>query len=232
MKLLSTYHPFLYILLILWGGLVACTTENYPEGDDEYSYVTSDFGTITTEADCAMRVFVTDANRSLRLAKPLKTKWAATPDSTYRVLTRYEANAKEITPFSIEPIITIPVTPDNPKDPAKYDDPIHWESTWLSTNAEYINLGIALMLGTDDGEEIGVQRLRLRSSKTTTFEMDGITHSHHHLRILHDQCNVPQYYRQSTFISIPTRDVFSPGDSITITATTYKGLVSHTIVMK
>lgn len=240
MNFLRTYHNLFYILLIIWGGLISCNTENYPEGDDKYSYVTSDLGTITTDEECKMRTFITDSNSSLALTKPIKTDWATTPDSTYRVLIRYEANTEEIKPFSIEPVFTIPFSTKLPQKEFDFDDPIHWESLWLSANAEYINMGITLMVGTDNGKEIGSQRLRVRYTKSSMFHKNGKTHMHHHLRLYHDQCDVPQYYSQSTFVSIPTHDItsagstayFSSGDSITITAFTYQGLASRSVIMK
>lgn len=199
--------------------LVGCTTDTYETGDGEYSYLRSDFGVARSDAEKKLVTFTTDGDKTYTFAQPVEKDWVATADSTYRVLVYFDESDKTvITPKGIGNVSVLRAKPLKAGEAMK-TDPVEWTSSWISENGAYINLGLNLMVGVSTEETspqiIGVV---LDGSKLSTSG-----HKHYYLCFYHDQRNVPEYFSQTTYASIPVEGSFEKGDSVTLTVNTYNG---------
>ena len=105
-------------------------------------------------------------------------------------------------------------------------DPLVFESTWVSKNGKYLNLGFYVKTGQADGID-GTQRLGFVQEGVTT-QPDGsrmLT-----LRVYHDQMGVPEYYSAHGFVSVPLLDIYV--DQITLHIPTYDGWTSRTLTIE
>lgn len=212
------------VMLLL---MIACTTDTYEPGDGEFSYLKSDFGVAKSNAEKLLVEFTTDDNRSFKFSQPIEQKWVTTADSIYRVQVYYDANCTEyMMPKGLGPVSVIRPKPLKKGEEMKMD-PVGWTSLWVSENKEYINLGLSLMVGSMD-EQAVPQVIGVVLDKTTPSP-DG--HKHYQITFYHDQKNVPQYYTQETFASIPTEG-FDKGDVVNLSVNTYSGLKTKEITIE
>jgi ADP-ribose pyrophosphatase YjhB (NUDIX family) len=97
-------------------------------------------------------------------------------------------------------------------------DPVGFESAWLSANGKYLNLGLVVKLGAVDSltqkQSVGIV------GDTILTHGDG--RRTYQLRLYHNQGDVPEYYSQRVYISVPvdTLDV----DTLQLSVNTYSGV--------
>jgi len=204
--------------------LYACTAENYETGDGDLSYLRADFVEVHTNSKAELVNAMTDDGDSLIFSSPLKVKWATTKDSTYRALLYYNKVKDKVTPFSVNSVGVPKVVPTSQIKDSVIMDPLTWESAWQSKNNQYLNLGLIIKTGVEEGVDkrhlIGVV------CDTVMKRLDG-THEIH-LRLYHHQNGVPLYYSSSFYMSIPVgRLPKAPkeGDEIVFTMNTFEGKV-------
>ena len=155
-----------------------------------------------------------------------EAKWAGTADSVYRALVYYDTRDLDTTNLSgktVVPLSAIRVPVLMPKDITEFEgevktDPLTLESSWVSANGKYLNLGLVYKTGKADDEE-AVQTIALL--KESEHE-DTVT-----LRLFHDQGGVPEYYSSRVYTSVPL-DGELAGKTICLRINTYKGEVEKT----
>ncbi|MBQ7471190.1 MAG: hypothetical protein IJS97_02030 [Prevotella sp.] len=209
----------LFVLLLL----TACQTDSYESGDTKYSYLRTDFAEAHSSAEGLLDRCVTDEDATLFFSPQAEAKWAGTADSVYRTLVYYDVRDLDTINLSgktVVPLAAIRVPVLMPKDVTELEgvvktDPLMLESSWVSTNGRYLNLGIVYKTGKADDEE-AVQTISLL--KESEHE-DTVT-----LCLLHDQGGVPEYYSSRIYTSIPLFNELA-GKTIRLRVNTYKGEV-------
>ena len=106
------------------------------------------------------------------------------------------------------------------------EDPVTFETAWMSANRRYINLSLYIKIGSKDGK-IGTQSLGMLHYETVEQQNGAKLYR---LKLLHDQNKVPEYYSTQVYISIPMYRLpfeLMTGDKVEIGVNTYKGYVSR-----
>ena len=201
--------------------------DTYNQGDGEYSYLTSDFAMLHTNSDAKAVAFTTDDDRDLTFTKPVEIE-GLKADTTYRALVYYDDKGTSTATFkNASPVyVSIPQQPS--AGSILKHDPITWNSTWLSKNGKYINLGLKLKVGvTDDSQN------KMHILGTILKKEDSVSGNNKYtLTLYHDQNGVPEYYSSTAYISIPIdREIFQTGDVIDINIYTYDGLKTKSIIV-
>lgn len=215
-------------LLILCFSLLlpSCENDGYDTGDGSLSYMRADFVEAYTNSDALITYVVTDDDEQLTLASPYSVSWATEPDAVYRALLYYDMSSTLIEPITISSV-SVPsvVMASDVEDNST--DPLYWDSAWQSSNGRYINLGLSVMLGAEDGT-IGSQTVGMRCDSITYADTGNCEI---YLTLLHNQCDVPEYYSSRAYLSIPISYLpctTSEGDKVTLTVNTYDGIVTKT----
>lgn len=210
--------------MLLVVALASCTTDNYDKGEGPYSAMHSDFSELSTDANKQAVSFVTDDGDSYRLSTPLSAAWIATADTTYRTVIYYnkvEEGSAQVLQLSLVPTL-IPTAPEEFE--CMPQDPVGFESIWLSRSKKYINVGLLLKNGRDEAGKEGVHIIGLVCDEVRQ-NADG-THTACY-RLLHDQGDAPQYYTNRHYISILLPE--ERPDSVQLTIQTYDGVEVRTL---
>lgn len=205
-------------------ALASCENDGYDTGDGSLSYLRADFVEAYTNSSSEIYKAVTDEDVTLTLASPLTVSWATEADAIYRALLYYDMSEEEIEPISISSVSVPDIVMEDEIDDAP-TDPLYWDSSWISSNGRYINLGITVMLGAEDGT-IGTQTIGMMC-EGISYSGDGTCVVS--LYLLHDQCDVPEYYSLQTYMSIPISYIpceLSEGDIVSLTVNTYSGEIT------
>ena len=216
----SFFLPVCVAVMLLL--MTACTTEDYETGDGEYSYLRADFAEVHTIGEKKVGNARTDDGDSLVLQPPIDCSWATTPDSTYRALLYYSREPGknlEVKGFSAVQVLVLRTT-ELKEGATPPTDPLTLESAWLSPNGKYLNLGMYVKTGQSDAKD-AYQTLGMVRDTTITSE-DGI--KVHHLRLVHNQRGVPEYYSSRIYTSTPLAP-FAKGDMLRVEVNTYDGTV-------
>jgi len=205
---------------MLWT--TACTTEDYESGNGEYSYLRADFAEVHTVGSKKVANARTDEGDSLVLQPPLDCSWTTTPDSTYRALLYYsrELGKKlEVKGFSAMQVLVL--NTKVPKEGTEVrTDPLTLESAWLSPNGKYLNLGLYVKIGKGDAKDAYQTLGMVRDTVITTDDGTKV----HHLRLMHNQNGMPEYYSSRIYTSTPLAP-FGKGDVLRVEVNTYEGKV-------
>lgn len=222
---MQTIRAILPLLLAILA-MPSCSNDSYDSGDSTYSYLRTDFADATTDSQARIVSATTDDNTHLSFSAPFATSWTNVADTTYRTLLYYTTGESGSQRNTVDPVSAVRVyvltpTQTNSTEAAP-TDPIHFQSAWLSSNKKHINLSVALMTGVADGKD-AKQSIGLTCDSTTTDK-----HGHHtyHYKLTHAQGDVPQYYKSTIYVSIPTSKM-TAGDSVRLSLNTYNGLVTR-----
>lgn len=209
-------------------GLAACEEEAYETGDDEHSYLRADFVEARSAEAKSLARAITDDGDSLVFDDYLACSWATTADSTYRALLYYHVDkegSNHVKGVSAKQVLVLRVPGEKAKNTP--DDPLSFESAWVSANGKYVNLGLYVKTG-KTGEDAKKQVLGVQRDTIVALE-DG--RREHRLRLLHAQNDVPQNYSSKVYASIPLND-FEPGDVFIIDINTYDGLLTRSFEVR
>ncbi len=215
------------VMLSLLLSFVSCTNDEYESGDGEYSYMRADFVEAHSGDAGYLTSFVTDEGDSLLLSPKYECLWATTPDSVYRALMYYsreDSSSLNVRGISISQVFML-YLPKQPRDTV-YVHPVGLESSWMSANGKYFNMGLNLRTGKGENEKA---RQTLGVVLDTTLLLPNGSHEHH-LRLFHNQGEVPEYYTTKVYASIPMA-YFSPGDVVSLSVNTYDGLVTRSFTV-
>ncbi len=199
-------------------SLCACTYNNYDAGDGEYSYLRADFGLFATNSRAEAVSFVTDEDRSFRLNSPVRID-GIKADTVYRALIYYNETAELQT--DMRGLESVHVC--RPVDIAEIEDfksdPVGLESVWMSHNGEWLNMTLKLKVGVDESAEDNLQSIAIALSESEDAPDESV------LTLYHDQNNMPEYYTQTVYLSIPLKEKFQPRKKLKLIVNTYKGEV-------
>ena len=197
--------------------LTACETDSYEKGTGRYSLMQADLCELSVNANKQGTRFTTDEGKGYTLSTPYSASWIETADTTYRSLIYYnQLQDGQAEVISAGAIVTLhPIAHWHfSKLP---QDPIGWESAWLSTSGRYLNLGLLMKTGRIDDQElphnIGLAQdtVLVNSDQTRTA----------YYRLLPSQNGIPEYYTNRRYVSI-----LLPADrpdTIHLTIQTYNG---------
>ncbi len=214
------------VFLLTVFATVGCQQDSYESGDTKYSYLRADFVEAHSSAVGEFDRCITDDDITLFFSPYATVKWAGTADSVYRALIYYDTRDNDTTDLSsktVVPISAARVPVLTPKDSADFNnnvknDPITLESTWISSNGKYLNLGLIYKTGKADEDSL-VQSIGI--CKEAEHD-DTVT-----LRLHHDQGGVPEYYSSRIYTSIPLNGELA-GKVIRLKVNTYKGEIEKT----
>lgn len=226
---------------LLTAALVACSNDPYDSGDGSLSYMRADFVEASTNGDAKVVSATTDDGKQLQLSPMIGASWITAKDSTYRALLYYNdkengnadadnggkgrtASPVAIADVLVPKIVGASAVRNYPTDPVTLD------TSWLSRNKRYINLGIYIKTGTKGGK-VEAQSIGIVYNGTRTMD-DGTRV--HMLTLIHGQNNVPEYYSSQVYISIPLYRLpfaTSEGDMFEITVNTYKGQKTKSFII-
>lgn len=222
MQTIRATLPLLFAIL----AMPSCSNDSYESGDSTYSYLRTDFADATTDAQARIVSATTDDNAHLSFPTPFSTSWTNVADTTYRTLLYYTTTDNSSQHSTANPVSAARVYVLTPKSANETEptptDPIHFQSAWLSSNKKYINLSVVLMTGIADSIETK-QSIGLTCDSTTT---DGRGHHTYHYKLTHAQGDVPQYYKSTIYVSIPTNKM-TVGDCVRLSLNTYNGLMTR-----
>ena len=209
------------IYLFLLAILSSCETDSYEKGEGRYSLLQADFASLTVDGEKRGVSFVTDDGDSYLLSNPTKASWIETADTVYRTYLYYnkEDNGRaRVAAMSILPTLK----PRDVKDFKRLpQDPVGLESSWLTRDGKYINMGLLLKNGRNDNGEEGMHSLALAIDEVR--QNDDQTHTAYY-RLLHDQGEAPEYYTNRRYVCILLPTEQRP-DSVCLTVKTYDGVV-------
>lgn len=221
----SFFLPFYLFAFLLF---MACSNDAYDTGDSRYSYLRADFVEATTNGQGRFVSAITDDGATLTFSKDVAMSWANKADSTYRALFYYNAGDTAKGHIVVEPvsIARVYVLRPSSSDTLKAaNDPVGFQSAWLSHNKKYVNLGIILMTGQTEETDL---RQSIGLVCDSIVERGG-SHKFFY-RLVHNQGGVPQYYSQSVYISIPLTDM-REGDALFVQVNTYNGLLTRSFLL-
>ena len=219
MKRLSS--SIVLYLLLSSSFFLSCERNSYEKGEGRYSLLQADFANLTVDNEKRGVSFVTDEGESYLLSNPLKTSWIETADTVYRTYLYYnkEDNGRaDIKSIGILPTLIARDAKDFKRQP---QDPLGVESSWLTRDSKYINMGLLLKNGRDDNGKEGIHALALALDEVR--QNDDQTHTAYY-RLLHEQGEAPEYYTNRRYVCIllPTEE---RPDSVCLTVNTYDGIV-------
>ena len=220
MKRLSS-SILLCLLLSSSVFFLSCEKDNYEKGEGRYSLLLADFAYLTVNSEKAGVSFLTDEGENYQISNPQKASWIQTADTVYRAYLYY--NKTDNGKARVTSMGSLPTL--KPRDAKEFkrqpQDPLGLESSWLTRDGKYINLGLLLKNGRDDNGKEGTHALSLICDEVR--QNDDQTQTAYY-RLLHDQGNAPEYYtnRRYACILIPTEQ---RPDSVCLTVNTYDGVV-------
>ena len=198
--------------------LLSCERDSYEKGEGSYSLLQADFACLTVDSEKRGVSFMTDEGEHYLLSNPTKASWIETADTVYRALLYFnkisETTAESMSLGAVPTLRAI----HHWQLKEQPEDPLGVESGWLSKNGKYLNLGLLLKTGQEEGND-GTQKIAL--AQDTIRLNDDQTHTAY-FRLLHDQCGVPEYYTSRRYVSILLPDTVQL-DTIRLTLPTCEG---------
>lgn len=206
--------------------LAGCQTDSYDKGQGAYSLMQADLCEMSVDGEKRATHFVTDDGEGYDFTVPVAAKWIATADTTYRTLIYYnkvgDGRAQAV---ALTAIVTM--------HPVAYwrftelpQDPIGFESAWISGSGRYLNVGLLMKTGRIDGEELP-HNVGL-AQDTLYVRADGRRTALY--RLLHSQNGIPEYYTNRRYVSIRLPE--PAPDTIRLSIRTYEGDIERTLLKK
>jgi len=212
--------PLSILAIILF--LTSCTQDAYEKGEGQYSHMQAEMVMAHADNDKYVDYVITDEGERLVVSTPFTSSWITTADSTYRGILYFNKDDKVAEPIGFNKVTVL--RPKQWKDVKT--DPTKLETCWISTNKEFLNLGVRLMVGsTTDTEAKHLVGAHMIDKKTN---IDGTKTMR--LQFYHDQNGVPEYYSLRTYFSIPLTELAV--DSVRIYINTYDGITDKVFCCK
>ena len=214
----------LYLFLSVIA-VAACEQDAYDKGDAELSYMRADFVEAVVGSNKQVTYVLTDDDEQLPLTTAYSAKWIEQPDTVYRAVLYYNYVGQKAEALNLSRVSTVSVRPLNQFKNDVKTDPLGLESTWLSSNKKYLNLSLIVKTGAID-----------KDAATHTLGMIGDTimvnddgQRTYLLRLYHSQGDVPQYYSQRVYFSVPVSGLNV--DSLQLSVNTYDGVVTKSFCL-
>ena len=212
--------PICFFLFLL-ASISSCEKDSYEKGEGRYSLLQADFANLTVDNEKRGVSFVTDEGESYLLSNPMKASWIQTADTVYRTYLYYnkvDNGRAKVSSMGILPTLK----PRDAKDFKRLpQDPLGLESSWLTRDGKFINMGLLLKNGRDDNGKEGTHALSVALDEVRQNEDQTKTA---YYRLLHEQGEAPEYYTNRRYVCIllPTKQ---RPDSVCLTVNTYDGVV-------
>ena len=204
----------------------SCETDSYDKGQGEYSLMQADFAELTVNSQKQAVSFLTDEGLQLSLTQPATAAWIQRPDTTYRAIVYFnkvDSKQAELLALGTMPVLQ-PVEHWRFKELPQ--DPLGVESSWLTRNGKYINIGLLLRSGRIDDEE-GTHAIAL-ACDTVLQHPDQKRTAYY--RLLHAQGDTPEYYTNRRYVSILLPQ--DRPDSVCLSIQTYDGTLRKQYVLQ
>lgn len=202
----------------------SCQTDSYEKGEGEYSLMQADFADLTINGQKQGTSFLTDDGNAYQLTVPVTAQWIETADTTYRSIVYYNKvgdGKAELMGLGVVPTLR-PVEHWRLKEQPQ--DPIGFESAWISPTSRYLNIGLFLKSGRIDDEEM--PHIIGLSQDTVYVRDDGRRTACY--RLLHSQNDIPEYYTNRRYVSILLPQQHP--DTVRLAIKTYDGVVEKTFI--
>lgn len=205
--------------------MCACTRDYYDKGEGELSYMRGDFAEAYVNSSRQVTRIVTDDGDDLTLTAPFLAKWVEEPDTTYRCRLYYNKVENKAEVLSISEVPCLAVYPLSEFEVPLVTDPVTFQSTWMSKNGRYLNIGLLIKSGVTN-DTTAIQSIGLVSDTIITHPDNKKIR---HIIMHHDQANVPEYYSTQIYVSVPTEII--DADSVRISINSYNGevVVKHRV---
>ena len=212
-------------LLII--GLVtlcaACEHDYYDKGTGPYSLMQAELVEAYAATPQQLSRVVSDRGEQLALVPPIGAKWATKTDTAYRALLYYNKVEGGAEPVSCSQVATAVILPLDSFKKGVRQDPVRFESAWVSKSGRYLNTSLYLLTG--EAPTKNDYHLMAIADDSITVNADSTRTQR--LRLYHHRGNMPEHYSQRTLISIPLHNVRA--DSIAFTVQTYDGPVTKKV---
>lgn len=209
------------LIICVLAVAVSCTTRDYETGDSRYSYLRADFVDLHLSEPGKADYALTDEGTRLDLSPGLRVSWAAESDTLCRALLYYNADGKGIAPVSMSRVPLLHYVATSRTD-TLHQDPLSLESAWVSANGRYLNLALIVKTGAPDS----IDRRQHLALALDTLTRPGRNLRTLHLVLSHNQNNVPEYYSQKFYVSMPLH-ALPPHQKIHLSLRSYKGEVDR-----
>ena len=210
----------LFCLFLLVLAVVGCEQDVYDKGDTTYSYMRADFVEAIVGSNKQVTYVLTDDDERLPLTAAYSAKWIEQPDTVYRAVLYYNYKDQQAEALNLARVSTVSVKPQSQFKDGIKTDPLGLESVWLSNNKRYLNLSVIVKTGAVT-EEAEIQTLGMVGD-TIMIGADSLRT--YQLRLYHSQGDVPQYYSQRLYFSVPLKGL--QVDSLQLSVNTYDGVVT------
>ena len=210
----------LFCLFLFVLAVAGCEQDVYDKGDTVYSYMRADFVEAIVGSNKQVTYVLTDDDERLSLTAAYSAKWINQPDTVYRAVLYYNYKDQQAEVLNLARVSTVSVRPQSQFKDGIKTDPLGLESVWLSNNKRYLNLSVIVKTGAVT-EEAEVQTLGMVGD---TIMTDADNQRTYHLRLFHNQGDVPQYYSQRLYFSVPLSEL--EVDSLHLSVNTYDGVVT------
>lgn len=219
-------HLALFFLLLTSYILLSCEQDVYEKGDGSYSYMRADFVEAYVGADKQVSRVMTDDDDELTLTAPYMAEWIKRPDTTYRAVLYYNKVENGAEPLKLSRITTLTLRRDS-SDVEKWNpDPVGIETAWVGRNRRYLNMGLILKIGATDKDATPQIVSMLDGGVTINADSTRTVE----LLFNHYQGDVPEYYSQRAYISLPLQGI--EADSVRLTVVTYDGPFVRTFPLR
>ena len=205
------------IILISHFSLLisSCTVDSYDKGEGDYSLMRAELVEAHANNDKMLDWCLTDESEQLTFTEPVKASGIQTADSMYRALLYYNKVEDGAEVISIGLVNTL--FPRRIKE--MKTDPVRFESMWMSTSRRYLNMGLYIKTGNSSKKDA---HHTIGLNLDTLMQNDDGTRTAH-LTFYHDQGEMPEYYSQRAYLSIPTDSI--DADSVYLRVHTYQGTI-------
>ena len=206
-----------YLLsLLTLVTITACTQDSYEKGEGAYSQMMAELADAHVNSDKRVDYVDTDEGERLVLSKSASASFITKADTTYRVSFYYKKVDDKAESLAMGRVSVLsPLSAKDIKD--MKTDPVRIESMWIGKSKKYANLSLYLMTGATDSDSLR-QVLGCRRDALVT-NTDGTRTLR--LTLYHNQGDVPEYYSQRVYLSIPIKGI--KADSVCLTVNTYEG---------
>ena len=225
MKKIFQFIVIITVSCQLSAVISSCTRDYYDKGEGELSYLRGDFAEAYVNSSRQVTKIVTDDGDDLALTAPVLAKWAEVSDTTYRCRLYYNKVGNKAEVLSIGEVPCLNVIPLPKFDEPLRTDPVTFQSTWMSKNGRYLNVGILIKSGVTN-DTAAIQSIGL---VTDTIITHPDNKKIRHITMHHNQNNVPEYYSTQIYMSVPTKII--DADSVRISINSYDGevVVKHRV---
>ena len=225
MKTITYSFPRLLILLALPVLLASCEQDTYDKGTGDLSLMQAEMVEAYATAEKQLSRAVTDEGVELKFTKPYEAKWAEKTDTAYRAVLYYNKVKEGAEPISCSQLSTAVILPLDSFKTGVVQNPVSFESAWVSKTRKYLNVSIFLLTGEAPTKES--RHLLAIADDSLALNADGTRTQF--LRLYHKRGDMPEYYSQRFYFSIPLHNV--KADSVALSINTYEGTVMKKLMM-